>query len=151
MKRIVKFRGKSKRTDEWLYGDLIRNTEGAFAVVPPFDGYEPQNGWLYEVEEETIGQFTGLLDEDNNEIYEGDVVDWTFFYNRDYGGGATECDTQVRGVIEWKQGGFILRVIKNDFEEAGSYGISDLNTDTESDVEVLGNIHDNKDLLEQNN
>ena len=150
MKRIVKFRGKSKRTGEWLYGDLEYNRKKGIARIHTYapDGeYEGQE----IVDEETVGQFAGLLDEDNNEIYEGDVVDWTFFYNRDYGGGATECDTQVRGVIEWKQGGFILRVIKNDFEEAGSYGISDLNTDTESDVKVLGNIHDNKDLLEQNN
>lgn len=147
----IKFRGKSKRTGEWLYGDLVRNVEGAFAIVPPFEMTTDNLCDKYEVDEETVGQFTGLLDENQSEIYEGDIVDWTFFCNRDYGGGAKECDTQVRGVIEWKQGGFILRVIKNDFECAGFYGISCLNTDTDSDVTVLGNIYDNRDLLEQNN
>ena len=32
----IKFRGKSKRTDIWLYGDLVRDVEGAFVIVPPF-------------------------------------------------------------------------------------------------------------------
>ena len=65
----------------------------------------------------------------------------------DCNGGAIENDTLVTGIIEWHQGGFILKVINNDFDDAGQYGISDLNTDTESDVVVKGNIHDNKELL----
>ena len=152
--RIIKFRAKRSDDGVWVYGDLThvqkicsveeKNKTGKSTMpVVRVAGYD--------VDEETIGQFTGLFDENNNEIYEGDVVDWTFFYNRDFGRGAMECDTQVLGVVEWKQGGFILRVIKNDFENAGFYGISDLNTDTESDVTVLGNIYDNEDLLEQNN
>ena len=102
----------------------------------------------YDVEEETIGQYTGLYDENESEIYEGDIVDWTFFYTGNCNGGAVECDTIVTGIIEWYQGGFILRVINNDFEDAGQYGISDLNTDTKSDVVIKGNIYDNKELLE---
>ena len=147
--RQFTFRGKSKKTGEWLYGDLVRNVEGAFAIVPPFEMTTDNLCDRYEVDENTIGQFTGLLDENQTEIYEGDIVDWTFFFNRDYGGGAKECDTQVRGVIEWKQGGFILRVTNNDFEDAGSYGISNLNTDTESDVRVIGNIYDNPELFKR--
>ena len=60
-----------------------------------------------------------------------------------------ECDTIVTGIIEWCQGGFILKVINNDFDDAGQYSISDLNTDTTSDVVVKGNIYDNKELLTQ--
>ena len=140
----IKFRGKSKRTDEWLYGDLVRNVEGEFAIVPPLNYHGN-----YEVDKETIGQFTGLYDENGSEIYEGDIVDWTFFYTGCCNGGAVERDTIVTGIIEWHQGGFILKVINNDFEDAGQYGISDLNTDTKSDVVVKGNIYDNKELLTQ--
>ena len=142
----IKFRGKSKRTGEWLYGDLVRNVEGEFAIVPPFEISMNNYCENYEVDKETIGQSTGLYDEDEREIYEGDIVDWVFFY-MDCNGGAVECDTIVTGIIEWYQGGFILKVINNDFEDAGQYGISSLNTDTESDVVVKGNIYDNKELL----
>lgn len=38
---------------------------------------------------------------------------------------------------------------KKDFEDAGFYAISDLHTDTESDVKILGNIYDNPDLIKK--
>lgn len=145
----IEFRGKSKRTGEWLYGDLVRNVEGTFAIVPPFEISMNNYCENYEVDVETIGQSTGLYDENGSEIYEGDIVDWTFFYTGCCNGGAVERDTIVTGIIEWHQGGFILKVINNDFEDAGQYGISDLNTDTKSDVVVKGNIYDNKELLTQ--
>lgn len=148
----IKFR--AKRTDDgaWVTGDLQhvqrintkeqaeqsgRKTEPVVRIAN------------YDVDEDTIGQFTGLYDEDEREIYEGDIVDWTFFYTGICNGGAVECDTIVTGIIEWYQGGFILKVIKNDFEDAGQYSISSLNTDTTSDVVVEGNIYDNKELLTQ--
>ena len=145
----IEFRGKSKRTGEWLYGDLVRNVEGTFAIVPPFEISMNNYCENYEVDVETIGQSTGLYDENGSEIYEGDIVDWTFFYTGCCNGGAVERDTIVTGIIEWHQGGFILKVINNDFEDAGQYRISDLNTDTTSDVVVKGNIYDNKELLTQ--
>lgn len=145
----IKFRGKSKRTGKWLYGDLVRNVEGEFAIVPPFEISMNNYCENYEVDVETIGQSTGLYDENGSEIYEGDIVDWTFFYTGYCNGGAVERDTIVTGIIEWYQGGFILKVINNDFENAGQYSISDLNTDTKSDVVVKGNIYDNKELLTQ--
>lgn len=142
----IKFRGKSKKTGEWLYGDLVRNVEGVFAIMPPFEISMNNYCGNYEVDKVTIGQFTGLYDENEREIYEGDIVDWVFFY-MDCNGGAIENDTLVTGIIEWHQGGFILKVINNDFEDAGQYGISELNTETTSDVVVKGNIYDNKELL----
>ena len=147
MKRIVKFRGKSKKTGEWLYGDLEYNRKKGIARIHSYDDEGEYIG-QQEVDKETIGQSTGLYDENGSEIYEGDIVDWVFFY-MGYNGGAFECDTIVTGIIEWYQGGFILKVINNDFEDAGQYGISELNTETTSDVVVKGNIYDNKELLKK--
>ena len=142
----IKFRGKSKRTGGWLYGDLEYNRKNDIARIHSYND-EGEYVGQQEVDKKTVGQSTELCDENGREIYEGDIVDWTFFYTRYCNGGAVECDTIVTGIIEWHQGGFILKVINNDFEDAGQYSISDLNTDTESDVLVKGNIYDNKELL----
>lgn len=75
-------------------------------------------------------------------------MNWNFTYQYIHENGGVEFkDIIVKGVIKWQQGGFILEVIENDFENAEWYSISALNTDTESDVEILGNIHDNPELL----
>lgn len=145
--RTIKFRAKvktinigcDKNVGDWVCGDLH-----LLSKIPHIH----TNSRKYIIDTETIGQFTGLYDCNEKEIYEGDIVEWTFFYNDIVGnGGAIYRDTIVKGVIEWEQGGFILKVTENDFENAGQYGISSLVTDTENDVIVIGNIYDNPELL----
>lgn len=97
------------------------------------------------IKEETVGQFTGLFDKNGKEIYEGDIVEWLFLSYGCYG----EQENYLKGYIEWHQGGLIFNVTENDFEDAGFYAISDLHTDTESDVKILGNIYDNPELIKE--
>ena len=119
----IKFRGKSKKTGEWLYGDLVRNVEGAFAIVPPFEISMNNYCGNYEVDKETIGQFTGLYDESGMAVYEGDLL-------RGY-------DNNVIEVV-WSDACF-CGCISNTIV---SLRILDV-----EDRKVIGNIYDNKELL----
>lgn len=127
----VKFRGKSKHTGEWLYGDLVRNVEGAFAIVPPFEMTTDNLCDRYEVDDETVGQFTGLLDKNGKEIYEGDVVKQEYI----------DDDTNIATIV-WNNGSaeFLLK-------NAGKNCYWLING---VEIEIIGNIYDNKYLLEQN-
>ena len=127
MKRIMKFRGKSKKTGEWLYGDLIRNTEGAFAIVPPFEMTTDNLCERYEVVPDTIGQFTSLYGCHGKEIYEGDILDFN----------GLKIEVRfVRGVFALLYNGDL------DQEMCG-----DCRTDLFA--KIIGNIHDNPELLNQ--
>ena len=121
----IKFRGKFKKTGEWLYGDLIRNVEGAFAIVPPYEISMNNYYRNYVVDKETIGQFTGLCDESGKAVYEGDLL-------RGY-------DNNVIEVV-WSDACF-CGCISNTIV---SLRILDV-----EDRDVIGNIYDNKELLER--
>lgn len=131
--RTIKFRGKRVSNGEWLYGDLIRDNFGGCYVYP----IDSEN--LYKenaVLPDTVGQFTGLLDKNGKEIYEGDII------------GCSKPDIKHLIFYNEKQGRFMAALngdIENDY--FGVCGIDDSRWNASK--EVIGNIHDNKNMLYQ--
>lgn len=134
--RQIKFRGKRKDTDEWVYGDLVRNVEGAFAVVPPYKMDMNNICSDYEVSPETVGQFTGLHDTNGKEIYEGDILQYI-------GRGADIVGKIYYREVTFKEGSFCIYCKDLNIHSPMSGYI----TNGVLGWDVVGNIHDTPELL----
>lgn len=136
MKRNIKFRGKHKDMGKWLYGDLVRNVKGAFAIVPPYQMNMNNVYSNFKVDESTVGQFTGFVDMAGQDVYEGDymLTKGVLPSNK----GEIYCcplvyhkDALCHFVHEI---GAYLRLNKENFDGDMMYTV------------VVGNIHDNPEL-----
>ena len=85
----------------------------------------------------TLMQSTGLFDEKGVEIFEGDIVQFEDCYE------VSDFLYINTGIIEWCQGGF--HVTNRD-----SVSMEDLLDGDVLDVTIIGNIYENKDILEDN-
>lgn len=132
--REIKFRGKDC-WGNWRYGDLMKNSiPTASPVIVENFYYDDPDDSMFEVDSDTVGQFTGLKDADGREIYEGDIVE------RDNSYFQKTCPAQPKtivGVVEWCDGEFIVK---------DSYKL--FNSSEKFPIRVIGNIHDNPELLE---
>lgn len=125
MKREILFRGLSNQGKGWLYGDVVRNEEGAVAIMPPYQMNMYNTCSQNEVSPDTIGQYTGLTDKNGVKIFEGDII--------------SIGDPNIKYIIMWRNDGFCAKQIG-----ASSYiGL----TYWASDIEVLSNVIDNPELV----
>lgn len=133
--REIKFQGKSKKTEKWIYGDLIQWKSKGRCSITPQEGDQWKSPSDFEVYPDSVGQFSGLLDKDGTEIYEGDIVE-TFIGNI--------CEIKWDRVEEstshfdFNYTGFCFRHI----EQKLNYHL-----DSTEESKVIGNIYNNPELL----
>lgn len=134
--RTIKFRGKRLDNSEWVYGDLLRMHDVPYIYPDP-----APNGWNdYEVIPDTVGQFTGLLDKNGKEIYEGDVLSVLYNISLD----RENVCVVYGGAGELSPGFYFSDDGTNDINHTWMF------RDFINDGEVIGNIHDNPELMKQN-
>lgn len=132
--REILFRGKRLDNGEWVYGSFCMDALEQFNGLCGVDGFirlydkTKRKMQTHEVERETVGQYTGLNDKNGKKIFEGDI--WN-------------CKGCIGLIIWCKEESRFEAVYEIDgmrFENA----VSDIRANT---VEVIGNIHDNPELL----
>ena len=130
MDREILFRGKRESDGKWLYGlysdHFVHGTD--FPCIMPLRMEKDDGDWA--VLRETVGQYTGLTDKNGTKIFEGDIV--------------KDEQSGYEYVIKW-------------FSEYACFALANKNGHMEYDVDefemlvndliVIGNIHDNLELL----
>lgn len=125
MSREIKFRTWSKLYKQWCGG--TNYIDGVWL------GWICRNGKDIMTQDIILEQYTGLNDKNGEEIYEGDIVKWL--------NGLGEY-TEFR--VEWQDNR--ARVcLRNEYSE---YDYEGLNDKKELYLEVIGNIHENPELVE---
>jgi len=135
MNRVIKFRGRLKRTKKWMYGDLA-HVQGE-PVIQIDVSAENRRTIGMNVEPDSVGQFVGLHDKNGREIYEGDILR-VVAYNGEY-----DYTTQVS-----TDGNYEVDVCGQDYDCTHISYLSPC-YDDDCEIEVIGNIYDNPELIKK--
>lgn len=135
MEDISKFRGLTMNGG-WVYGtiaQLRKQCRGAEAGAYISNEYGAP--LAYAVQPETIGRFTGLIDKNGTEIYKDDIFM------------AFECIH----VVKYQHGayGYVPSLLYADFIPFASHHHLKFVENRTDEIEVIGNIHQNKELFSQ--
>ena len=121
--REIKFRGINIADGEWIYGSLVKVGKDYHIL----GGGETEAHEYNVVDEESIGQYTGLKDINRKEIYEGDILKL--------------IDDKDTMYVKWDEQSveFYLRGLNNKAAVLNVWHVDD--------TEVIGNFFENKELL----
>lgn len=137
--REILFRGQRTDNHQWVEG---------FFIMDDLENPNPYivNRWKHRVSHKTIGQYTGLTDKNGKKVFEGDILSiaktmdgWGKYY-------VPPLEYPVNVIVKWDFCAWMWETLCADkryitFPEAWCH----------YECEVIGNIHDNPELLEESN
>ncbi|WP_051996245.1 YopX family protein, partial [Lentilactobacillus farraginis] len=150
MNRQIKFRGYVKDISEFgddvvphkghfVFGNLIHVKAFSYIVgemVEANDEYATLEYWK-PVDNENIDEFTGLKDRNGKEIYEGDILAWhsNIYRKQDW-----------VGLVTYRGAGFAVQ--ESGKARSTSGWLECASREGSNIVEIIGNVHENPELLE---
>lgn len=139
--RETKFRGKRLDNGKWAIGDLRHHNDGSVTIVTNLNVWPDNNdevdayGEEFEVAPATVGEYTGLKDKNGKEIYEGDVIRSPL----------SEDKTRPHRIFYHTGNAAFMGALVDRKELC--YLRLDQDWIYKFEKEVIGNIHDNPELL----
>jgi uncharacterized phage protein (TIGR01671 family) len=129
--REILFRAKHTHSNEFVYGyGFYSNRDKCYKI-------DNGDGILYFCKKETIGEYSGQKDKYGTRIFEGDIV-------------KLYLSVEETCYVEFCDGQFVLQSTDKEML-CGSAFLMRLSESLTSKIEVIGNIYDNRDLLEVDN
>lgn len=123
MKREILFRGVNFQK-KWVYGDLIHSyANNDMAIAYYREGSKTPT--FDAIFPESFGQYTGLTDKNGVKIFEGDII--------------SIGEPNIKYITMWRNDGFCAKQIGSSSYIGLTYWASD--------IEVLGNVIDNPELI----
>ena len=125
--REILFRGKRADNGEWVYGVPTKDGHGETVMVESTfecDEYNCRGANCLYVDENTVGQYTGLNDKNDRKIFEGDIV--------------LLCDDEEPYQVAFDECCFQV------YDSGVCYNMDCFRSE---DIEIIGNIYDNPELL----
>ena len=136
--REILFRGKTDK-GEWVYGDLLH--PDLYGNGYSIEDFMKEKNNCFDVIPKTIGQYTGLTDKNGTKIFEGDIISIPF--EEDRSPYEENCVYYEDGEVYFdnEHYGWFVKFFDGETLSIWEY--------TEVEIVVIGNIHDNPELLKE--
>jgi uncharacterized phage protein (TIGR01671 family) len=123
--REIKFRGKRSDNGKWVYGGIWVKHKCPNTRILILDSI----GERFEVDPETVGEYPGLKDKNDKEIYEGDII--LLLLDKE------KCEVSYNS-------SHCAYLLTNKYKWTDAYKLGNMSS---LEIEVIGNIYENPELI----